>query len=484
MTRLSLNRPLGAATPAGLAHVVLALLIACPVLQPTYAWAQSEAPATEPVAPTQPKMPKAPKQPREPAAALPPRAPKPPRPVGGSRLDGRLPDPDKLPKVDLELDDEPIGEALEKLAEQTGWSLLVTTNRIDEPIKLRMKQVPADQALDALLSAGKLHARFHRNTLSVFSNPNGDEDDEGEIGGAETEVDVGLPDVEDQIDNAERTSQGEDLEIGEEEVVDSAVATGGNLIVRGRIRNDAVAVGGNVTMKPGSHVDGDAVAIGGKVTVERGAVLRGNRTSFGGGLGGLMKAITKSKANKIQVRGDGDDDDEKHSRHRDDHDSWFFEPGGAMLRGFLGFLLCLLFIGFVPERLTEVRTMLTRRAQYAGVAGILLGLTFLPVLTMLTLTLVGIPLVPVVAVMFVIAMAMGYVVIAQWIGERVPVLQNRKTPLSVCAIGVLVLTFFDFFPYVGFFAIGCACLFAAGGVILTRYGKPGATDGLAPTIIG
>lgn len=459
--------------------------------------AATESPANEKTAnETSPAEPAAPEAPAAPLPGKAPKAPKPPAPPKAPaapkaptvRLEGRL--PDKLPNVDLVLENDSVGDALEQLADQAGWSLLVSTDRIDETITLKIKQVPADEALEAILEAGKLRAKFKRNTLSVFSGPEKSNDFEFHV-----EVpNIEAPDIQVETSDEERVSNGEDLEIGEDESVDSAVATGGNLIVRGRVRNDAVSIGGNVTLKPGAHVDGDAVALGGKVSVERGAVLKGNRTSFGGSFSGLLKAISKSKGKRIVVHGDDEESDGHPSSHHnsdDDHghphkdsENWFFGAGGALMRGFLGFLLCLMFAGFVPERLSEVREMLRRRPQYAGFVGLLIGLCFIPLLAFLTLTLVGIPLVPVVAVLFVVAMSMGYVVLAQWIGEKLPIFVNRKTPLAIAALGTATITFFDFIPYLGFISITIACLFAAGGTILTRYGKPGAVDQLAPSVLG
>ena len=58
---------------------------------------------------------------------------------------------------------------------------------------------------------------------------------------------------------------GEDVEIGRGMEVDSAVAIGGSVTVSGKVKGDAVAIGGSLYLKDWSEVGGNAVSIGGKV---------------------------------------------------------------------------------------------------------------------------------------------------------------------------------------------------------------------------
>jgi hypothetical protein len=69
-----------------------------------------------------------------------------------------------------------------------------------------------------------------------------------------------------------RLAFGKDVMVAEdEEVTDSVVALGGRIRVAGRVRDEIVAVGGDVELLPTADVRGDITAVGGRVTIAPGA---------------------------------------------------------------------------------------------------------------------------------------------------------------------------------------------------------------------
>lgn len=63
----------------------------------------------------------------------------------------------------------------------------------------------------------------------------------------------------------DRVAVGDDVIVGEDEVLRDAISVGGDVIVRGRVLESAVAVMGDVVIMPGGRVDGDAVVVLGQV---------------------------------------------------------------------------------------------------------------------------------------------------------------------------------------------------------------------------
>ena len=101
-----------------------------------------------------------------------------------------------------------------------------------------------------------------------------------------------------RVEGSDRQTVGTgNVTVEEDQEVDDAVAYGGSLLIKGRVRNDAVAFGGNVQLGPHAVVGGDAVAFGGSVERESGARVHGQTLSFGGKSGGLAAiGATEKKA--------------------------------------------------------------------------------------------------------------------------------------------------------------------------------------------
>ena len=81
------------------------------------------------------------------------------------------------------------------------------------------------------------------------------------------------------------------------------MAYGGSLLIKGHVRNDAVAFGGNVQLGPHAVVGGDAVAFGGSVEREPGAKVHGQTLSFGGKSGGLARDRRRARRRPGRPRG-------------------------------------------------------------------------------------------------------------------------------------------------------------------------------------
>ena len=76
---------------------------------------------------------------------------------------------------------------------------------------------------------------------------------------------------------------GHDATVDPDDVVNNAVAVGGDVLIAGTLRGTAVAVGGNVVLLPTAVVLGNAVSIGGHVDREPGSAVQGDvvSTRFG-----------------------------------------------------------------------------------------------------------------------------------------------------------------------------------------------------------
>ncbi|HET6984265.1 MAG TPA: STN domain-containing protein [Myxococcaceae bacterium] len=241
--------------------------------------------------------------------------------------------------------------------------------------------------------------------------------------------------------------------VEEDQEVDDAVAYGGSLFIKGRVRNDAVAFGGNVQLGPHAMVGGDAVAFGGNVERESGAKVHGQVLSFGGKGGGLS-AIGPS---------------EKKSRSSDRHSgsSIFW----LLIQFAIYFALGFVFIMFAPRPMKQLESEIRRDPLRCALTGLLGALAIAGLAVLLTITVIGIPFTLVLVVVTAVGIAMGYSAVASEVGTRLPVLRaNRKTQAAVLALGILVLLVLQLIPVLGKLILAAATCVALGATIRTRFG--------------
>jgi hypothetical protein len=239
--------------------------------------------------------------------------------------------------------------------------------------------------------------------------------------------------------------------VEEEEEVDDAIAYGGSLVVKGRVRGDATAFGGNVHLGPHAVVHGDAVAFGGTVEREPGAKVHGETLSFGGSNGGVLGKHPLSAKNL-----------EKHSHSA---------LPGLLAQFAVYFALGFVFLMFAPKPMKQIESELRRDPLRCGLTGVLGGAAILGLTVLLTITLVGIPFAVVLVLAAAVGLAMGFSALASEVGTRLPVLRaNRKTQAAVLALGILVFLVVELIPILGPLVLFCAGCFALGATIRTRFG--------------
>jgi hypothetical protein len=357
---------------------------------------------------------------------------------GATRLEGRL--PDDAPLVSIQQTRGTVLDALSAIAQQAGWNLVVTApeSASSRALVIQVQKRPAHEVLDMVLEAGSLRATFTNGVLRVRP------DITTAAGESERRR---KPWRSGRGQRSDRVVVGQSLRIEADDVVDKAVAVGGSLTVLGHVRADAVAVGGSVTLLPGARVEGNAVAIGGTVTVEEGARLDGDNVTLGGEpVAWIIGSLTPFRAYASYV-------------------------GFTWTRSLLFFVLALLIALAFPDHVARVRTFLASRPGLSSLGGIALLLGFIPLCILLAVTIIGIPLIPVAVMLLIALLFFGITVLAMWLGERIPLLKENKTPLKAVALGGVALVLVSFIPWIGKLAIFVAVVVSAGATLLSRFGR-------------
>lgn len=422
--------------------------------------------------------------------------------------EAQAPAPAKTIEVDFR---GTLRDAIKEIAARGGLSVIVT-GELDSPAEVHLKGVTAEQALRTLARSYSLRLDAD-GSIYTLRPLTAAEKEAAEKTAAATEPSrpavappaPPAPPKLDRVDSKairerirERISEarrahrrgnavvarGDNLEVKEGEVVESAVVYGGNLIVKGTVEDDAVAFGGNLEVS--GVVEGDAHAFGGNVILKPGAVVEGDVSSFGGtverGENTHVEGRTESFGGASiaslvagELKGDFPDRKAKKAReeHRRDRDD-----GGSGFPGFILWFVTLFGVGFLgqlffPQRMKDLGTEVRTRPLLCGAVG---GVGFVAVLALtlvfgvLSILLVGLPLLLALWLVVPLGVALGLAAVASEIGLKLPVLRGKKTQAVVLALGLLVMLGIGAIPIIGPLFMFLLSMVALGGIIRTRFG--------------
>lgn len=237
---------------------------------------------------------------------------------------------------------------------------------------------------------------------------------------------------------------GKDVLVPANVEVDKAVSIGGDVTVIGKVKGDAVAIGGSLFLRGGSSVGGNAVSVGGTIVKAPTAVVRGDITEVA-----------------IPIMG-----------------------GAAAAGLFGGFALfsLLSFIGFVvlaailvalfTPQLKLVSTTIEKNIVKTILWGLLITVLFVPIMILLAISIVGIVLIPVWVILVSAAGLFGYIAAAQFIGKKIlAAFKLKKVTFIVETLaGILLLALVSLVPILGGLIKAIVCLGGLGAVTLSRFG--------------
>ncbi len=246
---------------------------------------------------------------------------------------------------------------------------------------------------------------------------------------------------------------GHDATVAPDDVVNSAVAVGGDVIVAGTVRGSAVAVGGDVRLLPTALVLGNAVSIGGRVDREPLSAVHGNVVSTRFGFVGSAAAAVLGEP------------------------VWHPFRAGTLLgwvaSTILYALVAVLCTLLVPRQVMTVRDRVVHHPWTSIGWGALTAGVLVPISSILLLvTVLGIlVLIPWLLVVVPLALFFGYVSMGAALGARLLAVAGlrRERLLAATVVGVLLLHCLRLIPYAGIAAWALVWVTGFGAATMTAW---------------
>jgi hypothetical protein len=252
------------------------------------------------------------------------------------------------------------------------------------------------------------------------------------------------------INNTNLIRFGGSVTVPENQVVENAVAFGGNVTVspNARVLDTAIAFGGDVILKKGVQVEGDVYSFGGKIVKEEGANIGGSYTT--NDLPGTINGSHRGRGSFFYTI------------------SFMpiFRIGNAVLAAILGLIILHTNPQFLPNLATKLRQHPTLAVLWG--MGAFIAIIFLTVF--LAITLIGIPLIPLLSMTALVTSLVGSLAVALFVGQRL--FSNGNLSLQQqFLVGLAILTILTLIPFFGGLVVFLVNLFGVGVILLWKFGK-------------
>lgn len=380
--------------------------------------------------------------------------------------------PEDDPKVSLDAQQVTRSEALKRLAEAAGLSIVVESPSADL-VDVQVRDQSATKVLELLLSDRTYRVRRDGTLLHVRPVT------EPQAGGVAASpppatavapvpppppvppIAPSPPPMKPEVEPPDPTKSGEDrmvaggrARIEKHETVGDLMVMGGGAEVFGHVTGDLMVMGGSATLRKGARVDGDAMVLGGSLNIEDEARVAGEVAAIGGSVhraeGAEVGKI--SSAMKTTVT---------------EGRSILNEIGRAVTRTALLFVFGAVLLALATGRMEQMEREVAARPMRTFALGVVGVLVATIAFIVLCITLIGIPLAAIGALVGAFATYVGIAAVLTTLGGA---LIHHKTDNAYAhlAVGCAVYLVLSSLPWVGGLVTFVMVMFGIGAIVATR----------------
>lgn len=380
------------------------------------------------------------------------------------------------PKVSVSLTNVTRAEALRKLADEAGWSLVMLAPA-DDKVELHIKSAPADQVLRALLSDGGAGSWVAKREGTILTLSRG--------GPATLDLDplLGLPRPAANVPPAvpavppvpsapepaakavEKPAKQRDIEvmgnsrrIGKDEVVHDVTVMGGTVEIEGRLTGNLQVIGGDAHLLGSARIEGNASVTGGRMRIDDGAEIEGDLSVVGGVIEGSENAKVGGSIKLDPSEGENRASFVTRAGHA--------VSAGVRTAAFL-FVLGAIFISLGGVRAESLRSSIADKPMRSVALGVVGLLGTLAALVLCAVTIIGIPIAALGLVAAIVLAFAGTTSALTVLGAMVFGHKNKNIYVHL-AIGCALFMLLGLVPVAGGLFQVAVVMAGIGGVVATR----------------
>jgi hypothetical protein len=253
------------------------------------------------------------------------------------------------------------------------------------------------------------------------------------------------------INNTNLIHFGGSVTVPENQVVENALAFGGNVTVspNAKVLDTAIAFGGSVTLQKGARVEGDVYSFGGKIVQEPGAIVNGERATFSD-RHGMMYGADRGRSSFFA--------------------QYFFSAIFRISAAVVAAILGLIVLRTSPHFLLNLSTKMRQHFGLTALWGIGAIVASIFVSVFLAITLIGIPLIPLLILTTIVTSLVGSLGVALFVGQSLIGNANRSLQQQFL-VGLAIVTVLSLIPFFGGLVVFLVNLFGLGVILLWKFGS-------------
>jgi cytoskeletal protein CcmA (bactofilin family) len=394
---------------------------------------------------------------------------------GAVKREGTWPEQDKPITVDLT--NVTRAEAVRKVAEAAGWSI-VFKGLPEDRIDLHVKSQPAARVLDLVLSDAGYVAKREGDLIQIQRDDGPSQDTHAappppvvSAPAAEPAPTTSAPTHSkkkhnkhrEDDSNKDRTVFGGSVRVEPNEVVDDITVFGGTVDILGKATGDVTVFGGSVHVHPGAHVDEDVTVIGGEVTIDDDATIDGDVAALGGD---LHRGSGAKIGGEVKQLGDDEEHEERPSKGSAAR-SVLRSIGIQLTKTAFLFLLGAIVIALATRRMQLLQSEIALRPMRSlAIGGAAITVSII-LTVLLCVTVVGIPVALAVIFIGILATYAGICAVLSVMGSAL-VAHRSENPYVHLAVGCGVFLVAGSIPYFGSLVTLLITLAGVGAFAATR----------------
>ena len=392
------------------------------------------------------------------------------------RLEGAWPDADK--PISLDAERLPRSEAVRRVADAMGWSIVLHAPTSD-PVDLHVKEQPASKVLSMLLSDHDYVARRDGTLIAIErakTEPTPSSSTEPAISApipppspavSTLPAPPAPPAPPAKGEHPDRVITGGSVRVEKGEIVHDVVVFGGSADVLGTATGDVTVIGGSAKIHAGAHVMGDATAVGGSLDVEDGAAVDGDVGVVGGILRrGEDARIGGEERTDVHLTAKGEE-----ASGKGGFGSWIAgvlaDIGSAMTGAALLFVFGAILLALATQRMDTLQTEIASRPMRSFALGVVGLLVFGLLVLAFTLTIIGIPIAFIGSLIAVVAGYAGMCAVLTVVGGAL-LRHKTRNPYIHLALGCFLFMVAKALPFVGNVVLLAVMLLGIGTLVATR----------------
>ncbi|MCK5242302.1 hypothetical protein KAR34_07610 [bacterium] len=236
---------------------------------------------------------------------------------------------------------------------------------------------------------------------------------------------------------------GEDAQVAIDMEVEDVVIINGSVEIAGRVLGNVVVIGGNINLKNTAYVNKDVICLGGQISTMTGTIVNGSKVEIGGVI--AWKSLPFFSIMKILLIG------------------FLYKIGTAVIL----LLLSIFFVLMWPNQIRLAAQAASQDLVKSTLVGVFAVALLTPLCIGFAITVFGLPIAFALLLFLLIASWFGIACMAFLVGNKI---SGNFSPVIAVVVGLLILKFVHFVPFVGTILYFLAILPGIGAILLTRFG--------------